>query len=435
MNYQTIRNTFTELPFKKKLTVAILGLSLLLLTSGMFFWLFKPDHAVLFKQLEPGDAQRIIERLENQKIPFQVSDDGQQIWVAKTDVGKVRMMLMGHELNLGGKVGFELFDRNDFGMTDFSQKINYQRALQGELERTIGSFKEVAGARVHLVIPEKRLFENSNLPSAGVTLRLKPGAHLKPGQVAAIQQLLAASVERLQTKRITVVDEQGNPLSKRNNDDDETHFQAKQAIERYLQQKAQRMLATIYDEEPVYVSLDVTLNYDHLEKQMETFVPSSDGVTTHIKEIKHEKMEPKQPKTTDVTTEKSVQYGRIIEKQQLERGAIRHLSVSVIIPDDTTEPLRLRIENIIKNAVGFDELRGDTLSVEAIGQKKSDISVIPAMSTVPKTLPRYKATIKWGSCFLILLALALWTYDSRRKRQLLTQVKQLMEQTHARDIG
>jgi len=141
---------------KTRKTRLILGFSVIAaLTTALAILSMSPSYGVLFNHLDSRDANQIISQLEQANIAYQVKNNGSDILIDKRLIDKTRIKLMGAELALTHSVGFELFDKSDFGMTDFSQKINYQRALQGELERTISSLDEIKQARVHLVIPER----------------------------------------------------------------------------------------------------------------------------------------------------------------------------------------------------------------------------------------------------------------------------------------
>src|SRR5262245_1063357 len=163
----------------------------------------RDDYQVLFADLDPQDGASIVAELDRMKIPYRVADNGSTVLVDRESVHKTRLKLMGKGVNLKGTVGFELFNNSDFGMTEFAQKINYQRAMQGELARTIMSLDEVKLARVHLVVPESGLLRRGTAkPKASVTLALRPGAKLRPEQILGIQRLVAAGVAELEPSSV-----------------------------------------------------------------------------------------------------------------------------------------------------------------------------------------------------------------------------------------
>ncbi|PJD92363.1 MAG: flagellar M-ring protein FliF [Legionella sp.] len=366
MNYlHSFFSWYQQQSFNKK-TGLIIGLVFITsfgLISG--FWALSPAYGILFNQLEEQDASQIVNELDKRAINYQLKDNGKEILIDKGLIAKTRLNLMSSGLNLSGQVGFELFDKSDWGMTDFSQKINYQRALQGELERTIGAIEEIRNVRIHLVLPEKQLFsQDSNPPKAAVTLHLKYPLTLK--QVQSIQRLISASVPHLAWSHVVILDQNGNTLSSETIQNSNHRLQYKQNLERYLRQKVTHLLHTIFKDEPVLVQVDILLNYDEVQRELIT--PKAQGQVTHEKQITHaiQVKKTQKPEKQDVTLEKSYQIGS--EKQQYKKAkeTIERLSISVAIPKNTPVQTVHQIERLVKNAVGFNEQRGDKLSVEAL---------------------------------------------------------------------
>src|SRR5258707_9032464 len=203
-----------------------LGVATLAIIAGAVVaavWTLRTEYQPLFTELDPRDASAIAGELDRMKVPYVIGEDGATILVDKTNVHGTRLKIMGKGLDLKGTVGFEIFNNTDFGMTEFAQKINYQRALQGELSRTIGAFEEVRSARVHLVLPESGLLRKSTVrPKASVTLVVRNGQRLLPEQIQGIQRLVAASVPEMEPSAVTVLDQQGVALSRRAESDADT---------------------------------------------------------------------------------------------------------------------------------------------------------------------------------------------------------------------
>jgi flagellar M-ring protein FliF len=290
----------------------------------------------------------------------------QDILIDKNLIAKTRLKIIASGLNLSGSVGFELFDKNDFGMTDFSQKINYQRALQGELERTIASLEEISQARVHLVIPETHLFaQEQNQPKAAVTVHLK--RPLKAKQVQSVQKLISTSVAHLSLKNVVVVDQNGNTLSADEEDNNSAnHLSNKKTIERYLTNKVMPLLEQVFPQQQVMIKVDVLLNYD--EVQRELVKPQTKGVIIHEKTMKHTNQDKtaKDKIKSDITLEKSFQLGSEKELFKRANGIIERLSISVIVPKNTPKQIIEQVQRIVANTIGFDATRGDRISVEAL---------------------------------------------------------------------
>lgn len=174
-------------------------------------WLvMRPKYEVLFRDLRPADAATIVAELEKQKVPFRLDDGGATILAPAANVDETRLAIMGADLPLKGTVGFELFNKSDMGLTEFAQRINYQRALQGELARTIMTMDAVDTARVHLTLPEPSIFRADRKPAkASVTLTTRPGRSLTPEMIAGVQRLVGASVPELDVANVVILGPQG----------------------------------------------------------------------------------------------------------------------------------------------------------------------------------------------------------------------------------
>lgn len=386
MNYlQQAQQWFNALPIQRKLSLSLSVTLITLLTVFLSWWVLSPTYAVLFNHLDEQDANKILSQLEEEHINYQLRNNGNDILIDKNLIAKTRLKIMGSGMKLNGSVGFELFDKSDFGMTDFSQKINYQRALQGELERTISNFDEVRQARVHLVIPESHLFDKEeNQPKAAVTLYLKQ--ELTPKQVRSIQQLVTASVAHLNINNVVVVDQNGNTVSVGEEDSSSNQFTTKKTVEHYLSDKVMQMLHKIFTKNQVMVKIDAAINYDELQREL--IKPQSQGQITHEKEIKHSisgKTE-KDKTNQEVTLEKSYQFGSEKELFKRASGTIDRLSISVLVPKNTDKQTIAQVQRLVKSTVGFNEKRGDMISVEALITTHHSSS-IPTMSITHKRTP------------------------------------------------
>ncbi|MCX7274072.1 MAG: flagellar basal-body MS-ring/collar protein FliF [Burkholderiales bacterium] len=195
----------------------LVGGVLLILAIVAYFAMsvLRVDYQTLFADLDPQDAASMVAELDKLHVPYRLNAEGTAIQVDSAQVHALRLKLMGKSSAMRGGVGFEIFNNTDFGMTEFAQKINYQRALQGELTRTIQSLDEVKTARVHLVLPESGLFKkNGQKPKASITLAMKDGRSLPPEQVLGIQRLVAAAVPEIEPGAVTIADHQGVTLTR-----------------------------------------------------------------------------------------------------------------------------------------------------------------------------------------------------------------------------
>lgn len=194
--------------------VALLMVPVLVILAIVYVTLFRTEMAVLASKARPDEAAAIVAELKKQDVAFELRDDGTTILVPSDRAGELRLSLVAGGVATAGSVGFELFNQSDMGLTDFAQKVNYQRALQGELTRTIVAMDGVASARVHLALPERTLFRtNRSEPRAAVTVVPKPGATLDGARIAGIQQLVASAVADLRPDMVTVLNASGQLVS------------------------------------------------------------------------------------------------------------------------------------------------------------------------------------------------------------------------------
>jgi len=193
-----MRQFFASMSDRARLAFAAGVLLIAIVVGVAVWWIMHPPYGVLFRDLREADAAEITATLGQMQVPYRLTDEGKAILVPSEQVYETRMKLVSQGVPKGGSVGFELFKDSDYGVTEFAQKVNFQRALQGELERTIASLEEVASARVHMTIRRTDLFEPDQDPSkASVTLSLRPDKHLDAREVAGIQRLIASAVDGL----------------------------------------------------------------------------------------------------------------------------------------------------------------------------------------------------------------------------------------------
>ncbi|MFI4918182.1 MAG: flagellar basal-body MS-ring/collar protein FliF [Legionellales bacterium] len=410
---------FNALAMKRKVTLLLSLMLILVATIWVSWWALTPSYAVLFNHLDEQDANKILSRLEQEHINYQLQNGGSEILIDNSLIAKTRLKMMDGGMQLAASVGFELFDKSDFGMTDFSQKINYQRALQGELERTIASLDEISQARVHLMIPENHLFEKEdNHPKAAVTLHLKRTLTAK--QVRSIQQLIMASTAHLTQNDVVVVDQNGNTLSAADDDGLTTHLSTKKSVEHYLNDKVMQMLHKIFAEDQVMVKIDASLNYDEIQRELTK--PQAHGQITHEKESKHtstNKSE-KNKQNQDITLEKSYQFGSEKELFKRANGTIDQLSISVVLPQQTKEQTIDKVRRLVKNTVGFNEKRGDTISVEAL---INPVALVLQSKVSHKMVPDNKAVADALSKDAILMLLVLFIIISTTSTVLIKRIR------------
>ncbi|MEJ1964221.1 MAG: flagellar basal-body MS-ring/collar protein FliF [Gammaproteobacteria bacterium] len=372
-----------------------LAVALIVSLTAVLAWHFmRTDYAALFTQLSDSDAASIVEQLRRQKVPYVLADGGATIEVPADQVHETRLRLMSSGVPLAGGVGFEIFDKQGLGVTEQSQRVSYQRALQGELARTIGALEDVKQARIHLVLPESTLFRRDRQEArAAITLTLRPGASLSREQVLGVQRLVAASVSGLNTSHVVITDQRGITLSGSDAASDEgiatgARLEMKRDIEDYVTRKVARLLDSAFGPGQALVSADVALNFDEIRRTVQELQPSgvrrrrqvvagsgateSNDASTLDASI--------QPPPSNSSTDVEYEYGRRVEQVIAAPGGITRLSVGVVVPGDLDPEKQKRVTDLVRMAAGINEARGDAIVVLPLDQ----VSARPAL---PVTQP------------------------------------------------
>lgn len=400
------------------ITVAVGGGLIAMIILGV--WANRPDYGVLYSNLSERDAAAVVSKLKEMKISYRLEGGGHSILIPSEAIYDTRLELATSGLPEGGGVGFEIFDRTNFGMTDFVQQLNYQRALQGELSRTINQFPEVETSRIHLSIPKKSLFaEEQEEARASVIVKLKQGRSLNRNQVQGILHLVASSTEGLSPQNITVVDTQGHLLSEGGDSNPMTRLGESQwefqiNLERTLEKRVQTMLEKAVGPNRAIVRASVDLDFKQIEETEERFDPEAPVVRSEQRSEEKTKggypgpsgipgvrsnVPPGQAQlgtSSSSTFQKSnetINYEinrktrRIVEPT----GRIRKLSVAVLLDGSyekvtgkdgaevskyiprTPEEMR-RYESIVKKAVGYNAERGDEVEVANISFQRIGVS-------------------------------------------------------------
>jgi flagellar M-ring protein FliF len=387
---------FQRLSFQKKLMVIVSFILLFTILIVLFVWSNKPDYVTLFSNLNDKDAGEIIQKLQDKKISYKISPTGNTILVPASVARELRLELARDGLPGSSVVGYELFDRSNLGMTDFVQKLNYRRALEGELSKTIQEIDVVEKARVHIVIPEKSLFTEDQKPTtASVVLKLKGHRVLSESNVQAIIHLVSASVEGLLPENVTIVDTRGRILSNQNTGDNliamsSTQMELIQKVEKYLSGKAQSMLDNVLGPENAIVRVNADLDFAKVEQTIEQYDPDNTVVRSEeIDETETPNAITQNGNSTQTsavsrtsTTVTNYEISKTFKHIMNEVGSIKKLSIAVIVnkkpemiekngkkelifKDRTPQEIKT-IAELVKNAVGFDPNRGDKISVQSI---------------------------------------------------------------------
>ena len=378
----------------------------------------RPDMGVLFADLSMQDSSAVIRDLDARGIRYETRGDaGQTVLAPRGDLARLRMDLAGKGLLTQAGVGYEIFDKGDaFSSTNFVQNVNHLRALEGELARSIRAIGRVQAARVHLVMPERRLFERDReMPSAAIVLKLM--GDLDAGQVRAIRHLAASSVEGLKPERVSIVDERGRLLADgaRGADGEAgAGLEEKQSgMERRLRAQIEEIVAGIVGQGRARVQVAAELATNRIESRSETFDPESrvvrssqtrnetaltggaEGAVSVGNELPGANQQEKAPTQKDSTnkTEETTNYeiSRVTKTEVVEGGRIKRLSVAVLVdgaylpgPDGKlayqARPAAEieRIAALVRTAVGFDKARGD--QVEVVNLRFAEAPAMPEFS-------------------------------------------------------
>jgi flagellar M-ring protein FliF len=430
---KTTLDVMMEWSLARKMSLVGVALVSILLFSAIIMQSQVADYSLLFANLPSRDASMVVEWLRGHKIPYRLEDGGKDIMIPADQVYEARLELAGAGLAEGG-VGFEIFDRQSFGLTDFAQKVNYRRALQGELMRTISSLGPVEAARVHLALPEKRLFrDQQKVATASVIVKLHSGRLLKEVQLQGIVHLVAGSVEELEAENVTVVDASGKVLSKSRSEEmagpmTPGMLEYQQTVERRLEDRAQSMLDRALGASNSMVRVTAEINFDQRERIEQAVDPNGSvvvseqtsnergaiesaagipGVASNLQAV-----QPLLTTSPSSQAQETVNYemSRITSKLVESVGSVKNLSVSVLVADklvagaEGAEPKTTpreaaelqEIDMMVRSALGLSENRGDILTVVSMPFETGFIDEpLPKPSPISK-LYTYLPFIKYG---------------------------------------
>jgi flagellar M-ring protein FliF len=371
-----VRNFYTSLdrPARLRLLVGV-GLIVLLTAAGLW-WALTPRQQLLFGNLRETDAAEIVQALDQWKVPHRIVDGGAGIEVPADQVYETRMKLVSEGIPRGGHVGFELFDDADFGVTEFAQRVNYQRALQGEIERTIAALPGVETARVHLTIRKPGLFVGDQEPSkASVALTLRPGEQLTRRQVGGIRSLVAAAVEGLSPEQVAVLGSDGSLLAGAATGaiaegDLDTRTEAETRFEGRIRERIEALLRQVTPDQEFHVSVDVALNFDTVRQVNERLLAGGgdgNGLLTHKRVSSSGGSEANARNQND--EEADFAHGSVHEEIARAPGRIERLSIAVLLPPQLDEFEAARIQSLVAAAAGIDAERGDRLEVSRVASR------------------------------------------------------------------
>lgn len=413
---------FSQLSNQKKMGVILSAAAVIALLAGALMWSQTPEYRVLYNNISDQDGAAIISSLQQMNVPYKFSESGGALLIPEKQVHEVRLRLAGQGLPKGGLAGFELMENQKFGSSQFLEQVNYQRALEGELARSVQSLAAVQSARVHLAIAKPSVFSREKQqPSVSVLLNLYPGRVLSIEQVSAIVHLMSSSVPNLPVKNVTVVDQNGNLLSTQNDKKQDSRFDAKQLeyiqeLEENYIRRIEAILTPITGAANVRAQVTADVDFSRIERAEEIYRPNNtetegasirsqqtlEATSTGAKidggipgaltnrppepaaapiEVEGEDKEAGDkapPLPTDQKKESTINYevDKTVQHIQQSTGNIKRLSAAVVVNyrkkmDDNGEmihePLTAdevkEINNLVREAMGYNERRGDSLTV------------------------------------------------------------------------
>jgi flagellar M-ring protein FliF len=417
--------------------------------AAVFMWSMKTaDYRVLLSNYSDRDGGAIVAALSQMAVPYKFSEDGGTILVPSGQVYDARLKLAAQGLPRGGNIGFELMENQKMGTSQFIEQVNYQRAQEGELARTINSIGSVASSRVHLAIPKPSVFvREKQFPTASVMVNLQPGRALDMGQVNAIVHLVSSSIPELPAKNVTVVDQNGSLLSAKTSDSndpnklDPSQLKYVRDIQDNLNRRIEAILTPLLGEGNVKAQVAAEVNFATVEKATETYSPNSNPEKNTIRSQKSNESTSSDPvkggipgaasnqagatpaagagtaagAATNAKRENIVNYevDKVVSYTKEPVGGIKRLAVAVLVNlkpsvdaegKTTQKPLtdeeKAQVTALIKEAVGFSQDRGDTINLTNSEFKQVEKVDIPeeafwkpyANLSTAKTVLQYLAT-------------------------------------------
>jgi len=416
----------TRLRANPRIPLMVASAAAVAIIVALILWAKTPDYRVLYSNLSEKDGGAIVTQLTQMNVPYRFSDNGGAIMVPADNVHELRLKMAGLGLPKGGAVGFELLDQEKFGISQFSEQVNYQRALEGELSRTIETLGPVKSARVHLAMPKPSLFvREQKAPSASVTVNLEPGRALDEGQITAVVHMVSSAVAGLPPGNVTLVDQGGHlltPSSAAGRDLNDAQLKYAADVEGRVQRRIEAILGPIVGNGNVHAQVTAQIDFASKEQTEEQYRPNNDPNQAAIRSRQLNSNEqigsgllggvpgalsnqpapannapidapPAQnpqnaqnngqrtqtantnsavPRNTQRDETTNYEVDRTIRHTKMNTGDVQRLSVAVVVnyrtlPDGKPLPLTTdqmkQIEDLTREAMGFTETRGDTLNV------------------------------------------------------------------------
>jgi len=431
------------------------------------FWLWsqQPDYRVLFSNFSDKDGGAIVAALDKMNVPYKLSDSGSAILVPAAQVHQARLKLASDGLPKGGNIGFELLEKQKFGVSQFVEQVNFQRGLEGELERSIQAIDTVESAIIHLAIPKQSVFvREDQKPTASVLLNVLSGRHLDANQVSAIVHLVASSVPHLQASNVTVVDQNGNLLSDTSKKSgtkqlDPAQLKYVDELQQSIARRVESIIMPIVGANNVRAEASVEVDFSTSEQAAEIYKPNQNTTDVAVRSMQSNESttagpngatgvpgalsnQPPEEATAPITTEEgeettavaanappinsqkntttNFEVDKTIRYEQQAMGGIKRLNVAVVVNNmpvvdaegkTTYRPLtdaeKQQINDLARQAMGFNETRGDALAVVNTAFAQAAVEAMPEvpMWKQPMTIEYVKDALRLIIGIVVMLML------------------------------
>lgn len=475
---EAIKRFLGGLSLRQKITLAVAPVLVVALLVALVRWNKERNFRPLFYGLAPEEAGEILTLLQQSQVPYRVADGGATILVPSEQVAEVRLRLAAAGYPRTGRIGFELFDKNQYGVTEFAEQVNYHRALEGELERSVSSLVEVEKARVHITLPKDSVFLEAREPAkASVLVKLRPGARLSQENVQAICHLVASAVQGLTPERVSVLDMHGNLLNRPRSSlggegavVSEAQLDYQKQLEQHLLAKIRATLEPLLGPDRFRAAVSVECDFSSGEQSEEIFDPArsvmtrSDrtedvtsgpltaGIPGTASNLPRPPASVLESRTTHTRRTESISYAstRTVRRMQLPRGTIKRISASVLLDYDqqwegagerakptlvppSAEKIQV-IRQLVTAALGLDEQRGDRLVIESLPFEREGLPTeaeprptpapwwrqLPVPGWVVQWLQKYRwlAVVAAGVVLALLVVVGVGAWWLRRRRRL-----------------
>ena len=444
---ENIKELWGNLDNKAKIMIGA-GTVLMLVVFG--YLIVSGDSTVytpLYTDMVQEDAGKIVNSLKEKNIPYQLSNGGTTIEVPKSQVHQARIDLASEGLPHQGVVGFEIFDQSNFGTTDFERKVNYYRAIGGELSRSIRVMRGVDYAKVQITAPKDSIYlDEERSASASVLIQLDSGYRMNSAQISSITNLVASSVQNMSPSNVTVIDTSGNLLSAESNGNNmnsqisQENMEIQNKFEEGLEEDLKGLLTKVLGPDNFSVNVSAKLNFDQREVESKTYTPVADGegiirseevieetndsttngnggaagTESNIPEYQAEGTAVQTSQSEKTNTVTNYEINEQVERSVYAGGEVERMTVSVMVDGDQEQALLNKIEESVQTAIGYNPERGDQVSVNSYNFDNSLEQEIAQAKEAEASAERNRMYIYGGLILLIIIILSVFIFFIRR---------------------